>query len=73
MPVGRTLNLSGALESTNMRDRAKRLIADCQNDLGRKLSAGECRDLLMDNTDWDSGFIATMVDAIQNDIPSALV
>lgn len=33
---------------------ATNLISACEHDLGRVLSAGEMRDLVMDNTDWRS-------------------
>ena len=41
--------------------KAINLILTAQHSLDRKLSDGERRDLLMDNTIWDSDFIASMV------------
>lgn len=42
---------------------AKRIIALAERDLG-KLSAGQRRDLLMDNLDWSSERVARAVAAI---------
>lgn len=53
------------------REYAKKLIAECESALGYPLSSGMKRDLLMDNTEWDSSFIRRMVDAIEHDTPSA--
>lgn len=33
---------------------AHRIISNCEQDLKRLISRGETRDLLKDNTDWDS-------------------
>ena len=46
---------------------AQEIIASCEADLARKLSAGECRDLLMDNTTWSSDAVADVVRAIGRD------
>jgi hypothetical protein len=43
------------------------LITKCEADLNRRLSDGECRDLLKDNTAWDSDFIAALVRAISEE------
>lgn len=43
------------------RARAEGLIQSCERDLRRKLSRGEMRDLLMDNTHWRSERIAVVV------------
>jgi hypothetical protein len=46
---------------------AARLIVACERDLGRQLSRGEQRDLLIDNTDWRSDKVDTIVDALNPD------
>jgi len=38
------------------------MVDRCEADLKRTLSNGERRDLLKDNTDWDSDFVARCVD-----------
>lgn len=43
---------------------ARRLIFSCEEDLGRKLTMGERRDLLKDNTNWDSDIIHDVVKMI---------
>ena len=40
------------------------IIANCQRDLKRLLSRGECRDLLLDNTELTSAEAAVIVRAI---------
>jgi hypothetical protein len=40
---------------------ACRLIERAEKDLRHKLTDGERRDLLMDNTEWDSAFVAQVV------------
>lgn len=41
------------------------LIERCEADLKRTLSRGECRDLLKDNTSWDSEFVAACVEHLR--------
>lgn len=41
--------------------KARELIAKCEADLRRKLTDGQKRDLLADNTQWTSEFIRRMV------------
>ena len=43
---------------------ARRLIEACERDLNRKLSRGECNDLLMDNTPWTRSEIVNVMDAV---------
>lgn len=50
-------------------DRARKLIANCERDLNRALSSGECRDLLMDNTRWERAEIVAIVDTIRPAAP----
>lgn len=51
-----------AVKAANRKlERARALIAKCETDLGRTLSGGERRDLLKDNTTWDSEFVAAVV------------
>jgi hypothetical protein len=40
---------------------ARQLIARCESDLRRRLSDGEKRDLLADNTEWSLPLIAAVV------------
>ena len=44
--------------------RAMHIIAMCERDLKYKLSDGEKRDLLKDNTRWSSEYVSRVVDAI---------
>lgn len=40
---------------------ATKLVTDCQRDLRRELTNGERRDLLSDNTDWETDYIRSIV------------
>lgn len=54
-----------ALTLANNVKHARKLIDACEHDLGRELSAGECRDLLTDNTHWARAAIADAVAVIK--------
>jgi len=43
---------------------AQRLLRDCEIDLNRKLTMGERRDLLADNTPWSMDYIALVAEQI---------
>lgn len=53
-------------------DRAKAtgIIHCCERDLGRKLSRGEMRDLLMDNTEWKRDRVVGVVASLFPERPS---
>lgn len=44
--------------------RATALVHDAQRELGRTLTDGERRDLLADNTPWDTDLIRCIVEAL---------
>lgn len=44
---------------------ARDLIASCERALHRKLSRGECNDLLCDNTRWTRSEIVAVMDSIR--------
>jgi hypothetical protein len=48
-------------------ERATRLIEACERDLNRKLSQGERRDLLADNTPWTLEYIRKVVDRLHTE------
>lgn len=48
------------IDQATLRSAIQR-IKEAEFDLGYKLSEGQCRDLLMDNTPWDSDVIAAVV------------
>jgi len=52
------------LITTNEIRACTTIIANCQRDLKRMLSRGECRDLLLDNTELTSAEVAVIVRAI---------
>lgn len=43
---------------------ATAIVGRCERDLGRFLSKGEVRDLLMDNTAWESSVVSAIADHV---------
>ena len=55
-----------------MKDAVK-IIAKCEDDLGRTLSLGEQRDLLCDNTTWHYDLICEVTDELKREGESQIV
>lgn len=55
----------GGFPSTENVAHANALIDNCERDLRRKLSQGEARDLLKDNTRWDAGYVFDIVAGLE--------
>lgn len=43
---------------------ATALIGNCERDLRRSLSRGECNDLLLDNTRWTRSEVVSVMDTV---------
>jgi hypothetical protein len=61
MAIEPTMTWEDHLQHERAQSVARALVADCERDLQRKLTQGEQRDLLMDNTTWSRSAIVAVV------------